>query len=46
MAEDARQYALDKHKEWQGKIEVITRAPITTPDSRTGWITIVPVGTI
>ena len=32
MAEDAKQYALDKHKEWQGKIEVITRAPITTPE--------------
>ena len=32
MAEDAKQYALDKHREWQGKIEVITRAPITTPE--------------
>ena len=32
MAEDAKQYALDKHKEWRGKIEVITRAPITTPE--------------
>lgn len=26
---DKKQYALDKHKEWAGKIEVITRAPIT-----------------
>ena len=26
---DKKQYALDKHKEWQGKIEVVTRAPIT-----------------
>ena len=32
MAEDAKQYALDKHREWQGKIEVVTRAPITTPE--------------
>ena len=24
-----KQYALDKHREWQGKIEVVTRAPIT-----------------
>lgn len=32
MAEDAKQYALDKHAEWQGKIEVISRAPITTPE--------------
>ena len=32
MAEDAKQYALDKHREWQGKIEVIARAPITTPE--------------
>ena len=26
---DKKQYAHDKHKEWQGKIEVVTRAPIT-----------------
>ena len=26
---DKKQYALDKHKEWAGKIEVVTRAPIT-----------------
>ena len=26
---DKKQYALEKHKEWQGKIEVVTRAPIT-----------------
>ncbi len=32
MAEDAKQYALDKHVEWNGKIEVISRAPITTPE--------------
>ena len=32
MAEDAKQYALDKHEEWGGKIEVISRAPITTPE--------------
>ena len=32
MAEDAKQYALDKHKEWKGKIEVISRAPIDTPE--------------
>ena len=32
MAEDAKQYALDKHEEWGGKIEVISRASITTPE--------------
>ena len=32
MAEDAKQYALDRHEEWNGKIEVISRAPITTPE--------------
>ena len=26
---DKKQYALEKHKEWAGKIEVVTRAPIT-----------------
>ncbi len=26
---DKKQFALDKHREWAGKIEVITRAPIT-----------------
>lgn len=26
---DKKQYALEKHKEWKGKIEVVTRAPIT-----------------
>ena len=26
---DKKQFALDKHKEWAGKIEVVTRAPIT-----------------
>ena len=25
MADDAKQYALDKHKEWHGKIEVVSR---------------------
>ena len=32
MAEDAKQYALDKHKEWKGKIEVVSRASISTPE--------------
>ena len=32
MAEDAKQYALDKHKEWRGKIEVVSRASISTPE--------------
>lgn len=32
MAEDAKQYALNKHEEWHGKIEVISRAAITTPE--------------
>ena len=32
MAEDAKQYALDKHKEWHGKIEVVSRASISTPE--------------
>ncbi|WP_455136724.1 NAD(P)-dependent malic enzyme [Thermophilibacter sp.] len=32
MAEDAKQYALDMHEKWQGKIEVISRASITTPE--------------
>lgn len=27
---DKKEYALKKHEEWQGKIEVISRAPITT----------------
>ena len=26
---DKKQFALDKHREWAGKIEVVTRAPIT-----------------
>ena len=26
---DKKQFALEKHKEWKGKIEVVTRAPIT-----------------
>ena len=26
---DKKQFALEKQKEWQGKIEVVTRAPIT-----------------
>ena len=26
---DKKEYALKKHEEWKGKIEVITRAPIT-----------------
>lgn len=32
MAEDAKQYALNKHEEWHGKIEVISRAAIITPE--------------
>lgn len=32
QATDPKQYALDKHREWNGKIEVISRAPITTPE--------------
>ena len=32
MAEDAKQHALDKHKEWKGKIEVVSRASISTPE--------------
>ena len=32
MADDAKQYALDKHKEWHGKIEVVSRASISTPE--------------
>ena len=30
MATDIKQQALEKHYEWQGKIEVITRAPVNT----------------
>lgn len=29
---DKREIALQKHKEWQGKIEVVTRAPITNKE--------------
>ena len=32
MAEDKKKIALDKHAEWQGKIEVVSRASITTPE--------------
>lgn len=32
MAADAKQHALDKHREWGGKIEVVSRAPITCPE--------------
>ena len=32
MADDTKQYALDKHKEWHGKIEVVSRASISTPE--------------
>ena len=32
MAEDAKQYALDMHKRWNGKIEVVSRAKIETPE--------------
>lgn len=27
-----KQYALDKHREWNGKIEVVSRAAVTTPE--------------
>ena len=30
MATDIKQQALEKHYEWQGKIEVISRAPVNT----------------
>ena len=33
MVDDAKQYALDKHKEWHGKIEVVSRASISTPEA-------------
>lgn len=29
---DKKQIAIDKHKEWQGKIEVIATAPVGTPE--------------
>ena len=29
---DKKQLAIEKHKEWKGKIEVISRAKVTTPD--------------
>ncbi len=29
---DAKQFALEQHKQWQGKIEIISRAKIDTPD--------------
>lgn len=29
---DKKQYALDKHREWQGKIEIIARAPVGSPE--------------
>ena len=32
MADDAKQHALDAHKEWHGKIEVVSRAKISTPE--------------
>lgn len=32
MAEDAKQFALDMHRKWRGKIEVVSRAAITTPE--------------
>ena len=32
MVDDAKQYALDKHKEWHGKIEVVSRSSISTPE--------------
>ena len=32
MVADKKQQALDAHAQWQGKIEVVSRATITTPD--------------
>ncbi len=32
MADDAKQRALDAHREWHGKIEVVSRAKIGTPE--------------
>ena len=29
---DAKQFALEQHKQWQGKIEIISRAEINTPE--------------
>ena len=29
---DKKQLAIEKHKEWKGKIEVISRAKVTTPE--------------
>lgn len=29
MIIDKKEYAIQKHKEWRGKIEVVPRAPIT-----------------
>ena len=33
---DKKQFALDKHREWAGKIEVVTRAPITNREEQIG----------
>ena len=30
MATDIKQQALEKHYEWQGKIEVVAKAPVNT----------------
>jgi malate dehydrogenase (oxaloacetate-decarboxylating) len=32
VAKDAKQFALDMHRKWRGKIEVVSRAAITTPE--------------
>ena len=32
MADDKRRISLERHAEWQGKIEVVSRVPITTPE--------------
>ena len=29
---DVRERALEQHKEWQGKIEVVSRAKLETPE--------------
>ena len=33
MGKDAKRLSLSKHQEWKGKIEVVSRVPLTTPDN-------------
>lgn len=42
---DKKQLAIEKHKEWKGKIEVISRAPVTNRDELSiaytpAWLTV------